>query len=199
MPAIKLDPEGIARHERIAAPGDDGRTCSSCATKSSAAARAKSNGTTRSAAACSKTKPPTTARATASCRPTSIANGPRNTASRSSTSTRSGCFPICVKNYGWPEAKQTFADDKALDEATLDRALRLLGAAVQPATGEQGLRPGERDVRVPTLIRDRQSHRSNPQVLERLFRRRDVADVKRPELGVAGRGAVETASCRRSP
>jgi hypothetical protein len=28
-------------------------------------------------------------------------------------------IPICVKNYAWPEAKQTFADDNALDEATL--------------------------------------------------------------------------------
>jgi hypothetical protein len=28
-------------------------------------------------------------------------------------------LPICVKNYAWPEARQTFADDNALDEATL--------------------------------------------------------------------------------
>jgi hypothetical protein len=28
-------------------------------------------------------------------------------------------LPICVKNYAWPEEKQTFADDNALDEATL--------------------------------------------------------------------------------
>ncbi len=28
-------------------------------------------------------------------------------------------LPICVKNYGWPEAKQKFADENALDEATL--------------------------------------------------------------------------------
>lgn len=28
-------------------------------------------------------------------------------------------LPICVKNYGWPEARQKFADDAALDEATL--------------------------------------------------------------------------------
>jgi Protein of unknown function (DUF1571) len=28
-------------------------------------------------------------------------------------------LPICVKNYAWPEAKQTFADENALDEATL--------------------------------------------------------------------------------
>jgi hypothetical protein len=28
-------------------------------------------------------------------------------------------IPICVKNYAWPEARQTFADDNALDEATL--------------------------------------------------------------------------------
>jgi hypothetical protein len=28
-------------------------------------------------------------------------------------------LPICVKNYAWPEAKQKFADDSALDEATL--------------------------------------------------------------------------------
>jgi hypothetical protein len=27
--------------------------------------------------------------------------------------------PICVKNYAWPETRQTFADDNALDEATL--------------------------------------------------------------------------------
>ena len=28
-------------------------------------------------------------------------------------------LPVCVKNYTWAEAKQTFADEKALDEATL--------------------------------------------------------------------------------
>ena len=28
-------------------------------------------------------------------------------------------IPICVKNYAWPEARQKFADDNALDEATL--------------------------------------------------------------------------------
>jgi uncharacterized protein DUF1571 len=28
-------------------------------------------------------------------------------------------LPICVKNYGWPDASQKFADDAALDEATL--------------------------------------------------------------------------------
>lgn len=28
-------------------------------------------------------------------------------------------LPVCVKNYGWPEAKQTFTDQNALDEATL--------------------------------------------------------------------------------
>ena len=28
-------------------------------------------------------------------------------------------LPICVKNFTWPEAKQTFANDTALDEATL--------------------------------------------------------------------------------
>jgi hypothetical protein len=28
-------------------------------------------------------------------------------------------LPVCVKNYAWPDEKQTFADDNALDEATL--------------------------------------------------------------------------------
>jgi hypothetical protein len=28
-------------------------------------------------------------------------------------------LPVCVKNFAWPESKQTFADDTALDEATL--------------------------------------------------------------------------------
>jgi len=28
-------------------------------------------------------------------------------------------LPLCVKNYSWPEEKQKFADDNALDEATL--------------------------------------------------------------------------------
>jgi hypothetical protein len=28
-------------------------------------------------------------------------------------------LPVCVKNYVWPEDKQTFSDDSALDEATL--------------------------------------------------------------------------------
>jgi hypothetical protein len=28
-------------------------------------------------------------------------------------------LPVCVKNYGWPEAKQACEDEKALDEATL--------------------------------------------------------------------------------
>lgn len=28
-------------------------------------------------------------------------------------------LPVCVKNYTWPEARQTFADENALDQATL--------------------------------------------------------------------------------
>jgi hypothetical protein len=32
---------------------------------------------------------------------------------------REWLLPICVKNFAWPEAKQTFANDGALDEATL--------------------------------------------------------------------------------
>jgi Protein of unknown function (DUF1571) len=28
-------------------------------------------------------------------------------------------LPICVKNYAWPEANASYADDNALDEATL--------------------------------------------------------------------------------
>ena len=32
---------------------------------------------------------------------------------------REWLLPICVKNFAWPDAKQTFANDAALDEATL--------------------------------------------------------------------------------
>lgn len=32
---------------------------------------------------------------------------------------REWLLPICVKNFSWPEGKQTFANDGALDEATL--------------------------------------------------------------------------------
>jgi hypothetical protein len=32
---------------------------------------------------------------------------------------REWLLPICVKNFAWPEAKQAFANDSALDEATL--------------------------------------------------------------------------------